>query len=30
MLGIVNTGCIFRIGNSIFYNNNRLIATKKR
>jgi hypothetical protein len=29
MLGIGNTGCIFGRGNSIFCNNNRLIATKK-
>jgi hypothetical protein len=29
LLGIGNTGCIFREGNSIFCDNNRLIATKE-
>ena len=29
MLGIDNIGCVFGRSNSIFYNNNRLIATKK-
>jgi hypothetical protein len=29
LLGIGNTGCIFRRGNSIFRDNNRLIATEE-
>jgi hypothetical protein len=30
ILGIGNTECIFGRGNSIFRNNNRLIATKEK
>jgi hypothetical protein len=29
MLGIGNTGCIFRSGNSIFRDDDRLIATEE-